>query len=476
MAVNRGEVGSAPRLAALLLDDVDRLAEHAAGRMQKLLPSYAKVPRAQLVPIVRTNMRNVLEAIRDPAADTRRAQANFHTSGETRANQGISSDEMLHGWRIAQDSVHEHAHAHAIVDEHALGADAMLAFLEAMLRWNDAGMRASAEAHRKAELRELTRLAAEQAALRRVATMVAHGSSPEQIFVKVAEEVGQLLGVQAAAIHRYEHDEDTIVGSWGTVREAVVVRCAIIVNGRPWGALDIATAEPDAMPASAESRLNAFTELVATAIANAQARADLAASRARVVAAADEERRRVVRDLHDGAQQRLVLAVMTPKRARGALEHRGPDAVPLLDEALRHAETATDDLRELAHGILPSVLAHGGLLAGVRTLAARMSIPVEIDVTAERLSGAVEAAAYFTIAEALTNVLKHAGAQHAAVTARVREGVLHLSVRDDGVGGADPTGSGIIGLSDRVAALGGTLNVDSPPGSGTIVTASIPTR
>ena len=108
MAVNRGEVGSAPRLAALLLDDVDRLAEHAAGRMQKLLPSYAKVPRAQLVPIVRTNMRNVLEAIRDPAADTRRAQANFHTSGETRANQGISSDEMLHGWRIAQDSVHEH--------------------------------------------------------------------------------------------------------------------------------------------------------------------------------------------------------------------------------------------------------------------------------------------------------------------------------------------------------------------------------
>ena len=356
MAVNRGEVGSAPRLAALLLDDVDRLAEHAAGRMQKLLPSYAKVPRAQLVPIVRTNMRNVLEAIRDPAADTRRAQANFHTSGRrarTRASRATRCSTGGGSPRTACTSTRD-----AIVDEHALGADAMLAFLEAMLRWNDAGMRASAEAHRKAELRELTRLAAEQAALRRVATMVAHGSSPEQIFVKVAEEVGQLLGVQAAAIHRYEHDEDTIVGSWGTVREAVVVRCAIIVNGRPWGALDIATAEPDAMPASAESRLNAFTELVATAIANAQARADLAASRARVVAAADEERRRVVRDLHDGAQQRLVLAVMTLERARGALEHRGPDAVPLLDEALRHAETATDDLRELAHGILPSVLAH----------------------------------------------------------------------------------------------------------------------
>ena len=123
--------GARRGLAALLLDDVDRLAEHAAGRMQKLLPSYAKVPREQLIPIVRANMRNVLEAIRDPAADTRRAQANFHTSGETRANQGISSDEMLHGWRIAQDSVHEHAHA--IVDEHALGAGAMLAFLEAML-------------------------------------------------------------------------------------------------------------------------------------------------------------------------------------------------------------------------------------------------------------------------------------------------------------------------------------------------------
>jgi hypothetical protein len=217
----------------------------------------------------------------DLLADTRRAQANFHTSGETRANQGISSDEMLHGWRIAQDSVHERAHA--IVGEHALGAGAMLAFLEAMLRWNDAGMRASAEAHRKAELRELTRLAEEQAALRRVARMVAHGSSPEQIFVKVAQEVGQLFGVQAATIHRYEHDEDTIVGSWGAAREAVVVRCPIIVNGRP-------------------------------------------------------------------------------------------------------------------------------------------------------------------------------------------------CVRDDGAGGADPNGSGIIGLSDRVAALGGTLNVDSPPGAGTIVTAAVPTR
>ena len=307
MAVNRADVGSAPRLAALLLDDVDRLAEHAAGRMQKLLPSYAKVPREQLIPIVRANMRNVLEAIRDPAADTRRAQANFHTSGEDAREPGHLERRDVP--RVA-DRPGQRARARARDRRRARpgrGSHARVPGGHAALeRRRDARLGGQGRG-----LRELTRLAEEQAALRRVATMVAHGASPEQIFVKVAEEVGQLLGVQAAAIHRYEHDEDTIVGSWGKVREAVVVRCPIIVSGRPWGALDVATAEPDAMPANAESRLNAFTELVATAIANAQARANLAASRARAVAAADEERRRVVRDLHDGAQQRLVLAVMT---------------------------------------------------------------------------------------------------------------------------------------------------------------------
>ena len=315
-------------------------------------------------------------------------------------------------------------------------------------------MRASAEAHRKAELRELTRLAAEQAALRRVATMVAHGSSPEQIFVKVAEEVGQLLGVQAAAIHRYEHDEDTIVGSWGTVREAVVVRCAIIVNGRPWGALDIATAEPDAMPASAESRLNAFTELVATA-----SRTPSGACRPRRLTRACRRRRRRGAPARRARPPRRRPTTARPRRhdTQARLAERsnkiaGPTPSRLLDEALRHAETrhrrpARARARHPALGARarrPAGRACARSQPGCRLSRSR------IDVTGRApVRRSSRPAAYFTIAEALTNVLKHAGAParrpHRLAS---EEGVLPpSSVRDDGVGGADPTGSGIIGLS-----------------------------
>jgi signal transduction histidine kinase len=199
------------------------------------------------------------------------------------------------------------------------------------------------------------------------------------------------------------------------------------------------------------------------------------ASRARVVAAADEERRRVVRDLHDGAQQRLVHAVITLQLALRALRDADGDAALLVDEALEHAEQANFELRELAHGILPSVLTRGGLRAGVEMLVSRMSVPVSVDVTAERLPAGIEATAYFVVSEALTNVVKHARAECAAVTAVLEGDALRIEIRDDGIGGARGGGTtGLGGLDDRVSALDGRLVVESPPGAGTQVSVLLP--
>jgi signal transduction histidine kinase len=200
----------------------------------------------------------------------------------------------------------------------------------------------------------------------------------------------------------------------------------------------------------------------------------LAASRARIVAAADEERRRVVRDLHDGAQQRLVHTIITLRLAERALQNEAEDLPALLTEALDHAEQATNELRELAHGILPRVLTEGGLRAGVDALASRMPVPVQNAVSVGRLPAAVEATAYFVVAEALTNVAKHARAGHAAVAARIENGALEVQVRDDGIGGARPEGSGLLGLADRLAVLDGQLRVESPAEGGTLVAADIP--
>jgi signal transduction histidine kinase len=229
-----------------------------------------------------------------------------------------------------------------------------------------------------------------------------------------------------------------------------------------------------AFPAHTEQHMAAFQELVATAISNIQARADLAASRARIAAAADDERRRVVRDLHDGAQQRLVHTIVTLQMAQKAFESDAADGMSLVGEALDSAEQATRELRALTHGILPAVLTRGGIGAGVETLAARMPVPVEVDVTVGRLPPLVEATAYFVIAESLTNVVKHAHAEHAAVSARVDNGTLGIEVRDDGVGGARTEGSGFVGLADRLAVLGGRLGVESPVDGGTLITAAIP--
>jgi signal transduction histidine kinase len=223
--------------------------------------------------------------------------------------------------------------------------------------------------------------------------------------------------------------------------------------------------------------------LAATFVANLTARLRVAQdrersqaeSRARLVEAADEERRSVVRDLHDGAQQRLVHAVITLKLARRALEGGDEEAEDLVSEGLEQAEEATSELRELAHGILPSVLTRGGLRAGVAALTSRVPLPVTVEVSAERFPPAIEATAYFVVSEALTNAVKHSGADRAEVRARVEGGALRVEIRDDGVGGARlDRGSGLLGLDDRLDALDGRLLVESPPGGGTLVGAVLP--
>jgi GAF domain-containing protein len=364
----------------------------------------------------------------------------------------------------------------------------------------------------------LARLAEEQAALRRVATLVARGTRPEEVFAAVANEVGRLLSVDLANVCRYESDGTvTFVASAGErvpvgsrwplgeknlatlvfetgrparldnyadatgplaedIREQGVrsaVGTPIVVEGRLWGLMAAGSSQGQPLPPDTEARLASFTELVATAIANAEARTEVAASRARLVAATDDERRQVVRDLHDGAQQRVVHTIITLKLACGALE-QDEEAVPaLVHEALDNAERANVELRELAHGILPGVLTHGGLPAGVSALASRTPVPVEIDVSVGRLPTAVEATAYFVVAEALTNVAKHAHARHAKVMARIEDGTLAVEVRDDGVGGARPEGSGLVGLADRLVALDGRLRIETADG-GTLVSAAIP--
>jgi PAS domain S-box-containing protein len=364
------------------------------------------------------------------------------------------------------------------------------------------------------DVTERTALAEEQAALRRVATSVARESSPDQVFAAVVEEVGRIVGVDSTAMLRYEDDETaTPVASWGahpvpvgarfpfeddlcsrvfaTARPARVdhaadaadaatmapgVRSAvgapIIVDGGLWGAMIAVAAEP--LPEDTASRMVQFTELVATAIANIDARSALIASRARTVAAADEERRRVARDLHDGAQQRLVHTIITLKLAKEALERDAGDASPLVAEALQHAQRATHELRELAHGILPAALTRGGLRAAVEALASRMPVPIRVEICADRLPATIEATAYFIVAEALTNVAKHACATSAAVAVQIVDSTLQVEVSDDGVGGVRREGSGLQGLRDRLAALDGRLQVASPADGGSLVAAVIP--
>jgi signal transduction histidine kinase len=253
-----------------------------------------------------------------------------------------------------------------------------------------------------------------------------------------------------------------------------VVAAPVVVDGRTWGVLAAIWTDRVPPPDDTEARLASFAELLDTAIANADSRDQLAASRARVLAAGDEARRHVVRDLHDGAQQQLVHTIVTLKLGQRALHEDRGDAEALLAEALGSAERATAELRELAHGILPSVLTRGGLRAGVNAFVSRLDLPVDVDVTSERLPADIEASAYFIVAEGLTNVVKHARATRALVRAAVDDGALTLEVRDDGVGGANPDGHGLMGIADRVDALGGRLRIESADGDGTVLAARLP--
>jgi PAS domain S-box-containing protein len=335
---------------------------------------------------------------------------------------------------------------------------------------------AVANAQARAEVR---RLVDEQAALRRVATLVARESPPEEVFAAVAAEVGRVLSVAGTAMYRYDDDGTaTVVASWGKPASdpssGSEVRCPIVVEGRPWGTMVASQGAAEPLPAETDTRIGRFTELVATAISNVQARSDLAASRARIVAATDDERRRVVRDLHDGAQQRLVHTIVTLKLAEEALRADRETAPKLVGEALDHAQQAIAEIRELSHGILPTVLTRGGLRAAIASLASRTPVPVEVQMSVDRLPAPVEATVYFVVAEALTNVAKHARATAVTVLARIDDATLRVEVHDDGVGGARPDGSGLVGLADRLAALDGDLRVESPADGGTVVAAQVP--
>jgi signal transduction histidine kinase/ketosteroid isomerase-like protein len=369
---------------------------------------------------------------------------------------------------------------------------------------------------------ETARLADEQAALRRVATLITQNPTPADVFAAVTGELGQLFGVDDARVLRYEENGAVaIAASWGALAEVFPADRAIdpegdsvtgrirssgrpeciddfgrvsgplgdlardlgltsaagapiVVDGRLWGVLAVDALWPRTLPPDSGERLAQFADLTGTAIANIAARSEAAASRARLVAAADVERHRVVRDLHDGAQQALVHTIVTLKMAQRGLTAGDAGAPALVDAALDHAERATTELRELSHGILPAVLTRSGLSAAVATLAARSAVPVSVDVQVGRLPGAVEASAYFVVAEGLTNIAKHARASRAAVSLRVEDRKLVVEVSDDGAGGAHALGSGLVGLSDRVGALSGRLSVVSPLGEGTTLTAIIP--
>jgi len=369
---------------------------------------------------------------------------------------------------------------------------------------------------------KLRELADTQASLRRLAVLIASGAAPDTVFAAVTKEAQRHFGGGTARTIRYELDGSaTLVANQGTIgphvrvgerwegfpetgltatvrrtgraarvddycdltggepysREGLrsAVGMPIHVNGRLWGMIAVGSG-CGPLPPDTEQRMTEFTELLATAIASAQSRAELMASRARIVAAADEARRRLERNLHDGAQQR---AVSLGLRVRLAAEAVPPELYELKEQLFSIQSGLTglaEELREISHGIHPAILARGGLRPALKTLARSSMIPVTVDVgVQQRLPELVEVAAYYVAAEALTNAAKHAQASEVTMRVNVDTENLHLLVSDDGVGGADSDkGTGLIGLKDRVEALGGQLQISSSAGSGTTLHAIIP--
>lgn len=413
---------------------------------------------------------------------------------------------------------------HGLLPANVQNLIAVAVFVPIALLANVLGSQArlrAAEARRAT--RQVSQLAQGQAALRRVATLVARGVSAEAIFAAVADEVANALGVGNATLLRYldtdvgeivaAHDDrankmpvgarltlegdnvaalvqhtgaaarmDSHAQAKGStaalIRQLGLVSgvgAPIVVDGRLWGTAVVAFAGADPPPPDTEGRLTEFAELVATAIANAEARAEIMASRARIVTAADEARRRLERDLHDGAQQHLVALALRVRSMQATLSSECDPDSQLSDIADGLAE-ACEELRQVSHGIHPAVLSQGGLRPALGALRRRAAIPVELNVAVERrLPESVEVAAYYVVAEALTNAAKHACASQVTVDIIADNGQLRLSVSDDGVGGAAPGGgSGLIGLKDRVEALGGRIDITSRDDHGTTLAAEIP--
>jgi signal transduction histidine kinase len=372
---------------------------------------------------------------------------------------------------------------------------------------------------------ELRGFGAEQAALRRVATLVARGALPDELFAAAAAEVGRVLGVDYTALSRYESDSTrTVVGAWARSGHPVVpvgtqeilaghnvptlvfetsrparidrygeeagpaavaaiaagvhsaVGVPIRVEGRTWGLMNVYSKHEEPLPVDTEARLAGFTELVATAIANAEAQAALTASRARIAATADVTRRRIERDLHDGAQQRLVSLRLKLRNAEAMVPPDSGELAGKLDEVAVGLGDVFDELHEMARGIHPAALTKGGLRPALRALARRSAIPVRLKVGVDgRLAEQIELAAYYVVSEALTNTAKHAAASGVDIKVETRGAELRIEVRDDGRGGASLAhGSGLVGLKDRVEVLGGQLSLRSQPGTGTTVTIALP--
>jgi signal transduction histidine kinase len=370
---------------------------------------------------------------------------------------------------------------------------------------------------------ELRGFADEQAALRRVATLVAHGAPPDEVLAAVTEEAGRLLGASHAMMSRYGSQGATMVASWNSssigfpigtqwiiggqnlhtivfqthrlsriddyagasgpgaeARELFGVRSGVGVpisaGGRLWGVMIVGSTRQEPLPADTETKLAGFTELAATAIANAESQAALTASRARIVATADQTRRRIERDLHDGAQQRLVSLALELREARTTVPPSAGELGQQLEDAAADVNDVLEELRETARGLHPAILAEGGLGPALAALARRSAIPVRLDVqVAGRLPEQAEIAGYYVAAEALTNTAKHAHATSVGVQVTASEDILRVHVSDDGLGGADPShGSGLVGLKDRTEALGGRIWLHSPPGEGTVLEITLP--
>ena len=367
------------------------------------------------------------------------------------------------------------------------------------------------------------RVADEQAALRRVATLVAGGARPSEVFAAATDEVGRVLGADVTWLRRYlpgpaaasiaafaagqrlppeeprplgGHNLATLVHQTG--RPARVqgsdwllhdwdgqvlpltsgVGVPVVVGGSLWGAMAVASSTQTPLPPDTEARLAAFTELIAMAIANAQAHDELSASRARVVTSADETRRRIERDLHDGAQQRFVSIAFQLRAVQASVPPGQAKLADGLDRVITGLKDALNDLREFSRGIHPAILAEAGLEPALESLASRSRVPVRLEARIEnRLPERVEVTAYYIVSEALTNAAKHAHATVVDIDVDATHGAVRLAVRDDGVGGADPAlGSGLLGLYDRVEAAGGTITIHSPIGKGTELVVELPLR